>query len=262
MEKMKKGCLALCLVLLLVALVGCDATDYKKATELYESGKYAEAQAMFEELGDYEDSRTKAKDCQYMQAKALMDGGKYAEAQAIFEKLGDYKDSKTCIQDCKWYSFVAYVENNDLGEPATDKNVGEYRIECAGKTSLNIIWENEVSTDFMEAKTKDELKLTKSGTTVEVTKDLKMSVGSSKSYTECEYKLDISGYKKSNKLTWNQIKSGSNVYKNTNSWGSDTMTITVDAPEEVINPLLEYVQRVIKKSGLSITLGDLGFTSY
>ena len=41
-------------------LTGCDSSDYKKATELYESGNYDEAYEAFTELGDYKDSANMA----------------------------------------------------------------------------------------------------------------------------------------------------------------------------------------------------------
>ena len=53
MKKLLVLCLCLCLVF---SLSACKSNDYEKAKGLYDSGNYAEALPMFEELGDYEDS--------------------------------------------------------------------------------------------------------------------------------------------------------------------------------------------------------------
>lgn len=53
-EKWKKAA-ALCACITLF-LCGCDSGDYKKATEFYESGNYAEAMTLFDSIRDYKDS--------------------------------------------------------------------------------------------------------------------------------------------------------------------------------------------------------------
>lgn len=90
MKKLITGILALVMV---ISLTGCDSSNYKKATSLYEEGKYGEAAAMFAELGDYENSAEMVNVCKYTQAAKLLEAKEYEAAKAIFVELGDYADS-------------------------------------------------------------------------------------------------------------------------------------------------------------------------
>lgn len=76
-----------------VMLTGCNSSDYKKATDLYESGDYEEAYEVFTELGDYRDSADMAKASLYKKASALYENGSYKDACDVFAGLGDYEDS-------------------------------------------------------------------------------------------------------------------------------------------------------------------------
>lgn len=89
------------LMIILLAMVGCKNDDYKKAVSLFEYERYDEAQSIFEELGDYKDSRDYVKKCNYVKAQVLFTNEKYEEAQNAFEKLGDFQDSKEQISNCK-----------------------------------------------------------------------------------------------------------------------------------------------------------------
>lgn len=74
-------------------LTGCNGSDYKKAIELMESGKYAAASELFDSLGDYKESELLRNECDYQLAKAAYDKGNYETAQELFAALGDYDDS-------------------------------------------------------------------------------------------------------------------------------------------------------------------------
>lgn len=58
---MKRFIVLLSAMILCLTLAGCSGSQYKKATELYEQGNYAEAGEIFSKLGNYEDSADKAK---------------------------------------------------------------------------------------------------------------------------------------------------------------------------------------------------------
>lgn len=74
--------------------------NYNSAVSLMEDGKYEEAIAAFEAMGDYKDSTDKIKDAQYDKAIDLMKSGKYEEAIAAFEAMDGYKYSKAKINEC------------------------------------------------------------------------------------------------------------------------------------------------------------------
>ena len=92
--------LALCLVLL--ALTGCDSSDYKKAQELFEAGEYEAAEQLFDQLGDYEDSKDMVEKCKYSAACELKETGDYEDVAAAFEKLGDYEDAPALKLECEY----------------------------------------------------------------------------------------------------------------------------------------------------------------
>lgn len=60
---MKKTLSVILIVLIVLIFSGCDSSDYKKATELFEQGEYAQARDIFAELEDYEDSWEKVRQC-------------------------------------------------------------------------------------------------------------------------------------------------------------------------------------------------------
>ena len=106
---------------LLVTKVIIPGSVYKKAESLLASGRYGEASAAFEALGNYRDSRQRVQDCEiaekeaeieanYQAANKLVEEGKFEEAIAAFENLGDYKDSKDRITEVKYLSAIA-LEN-------------------------------------------------------------------------------------------------------------------------------------------------------
>ncbi|MBR3554130.1 MAG: hypothetical protein IKN72_12205 [Clostridia bacterium] len=100
---MKKRMIILAVFTIVLALVltGCGkGGNYKKATALYEEGKYQEAAEMFADLGDYEDSAEMAKKSQYEAAKALFASASYEDARNAFSQLGEYADSKAYLADC------------------------------------------------------------------------------------------------------------------------------------------------------------------
>lgn len=96
--------------------------DYEKASELMDSGNYAEAEKAFGALGGYNDSETMAKKCRnmidYEAAAALMKAGKLEEARAAFEALGGYSDSAEQAEECKnslaYGAAVALMDKGDL----------------------------------------------------------------------------------------------------------------------------------------------------
>ena len=86
---MKKMSFLVLLCALSVIFVGCKSNDYQKATELYDAGSYEEAEGIFDELGDYEDSEEMAVRCQYEQANALYEEEKYEKALSLYENIAD-----------------------------------------------------------------------------------------------------------------------------------------------------------------------------
>lgn len=112
MRKIVAMMLALTMALV---LGGCAGSDYKKALELFEQGQYEEAKSVFEELGDYRDSKEQVSNCKYNIAQGMFEQGQYEEAQTVFEELGEYQDSKEQVSKCKIKICEALIDKMGWG---------------------------------------------------------------------------------------------------------------------------------------------------
>ena len=89
---MKKVVALFLAVSMVFALCGCGDTskkDYDKAVSLFNDGSYSEAQAIFERLGDVEESKDYVRKCKANIANEYYDAGEFESALALYEELGD-----------------------------------------------------------------------------------------------------------------------------------------------------------------------------
>lgn len=110
---MKRFIVLLSAVILCLILAGCSGSQYKKATELYEQGNYAEAGEIFSKLGNYEDSADKANECKYQEASALLQNSDYDAAKELFSALGDYGDSADKVKFCDYKKAAKLLADDD-----------------------------------------------------------------------------------------------------------------------------------------------------
>ena len=104
---MKRMTVLFLFLVLAISLCGCSSTDYNKATELYNAEEYLEASTLFEQLGDYKDSKEMVKECNYLQAVSYYDNSQYDVAVGSFDQLEDYKDSAEYATDCHFLEDIA-----------------------------------------------------------------------------------------------------------------------------------------------------------
>ncbi len=104
-------------LLILAMLTGCDSSKYKEATELFNAGNYAEARAMFVELGDYEDSEVKVKECDYQMAEELLANKKFEEARELYLSLSDFQDCEEKAKECLYQLAMSKIYINDKSVP-------------------------------------------------------------------------------------------------------------------------------------------------
>lgn len=124
---MKKILVLLLVLVLAIALCACNSADYKKAVKAYAKEDYDTAREIFSELGNYEDSATMVKACDYEIACQLLDSGKQEEALALFEVLGNYKDSATKISACNYKTACQLLEAGQLQQALTlFEELGDY----------------------------------------------------------------------------------------------------------------------------------------
>ncbi len=89
---MKKVVALILALSMALALCGCGNStkkDYDKAVALFADGAYKDAQAIFEGLGDYEDSTDYVKKCKAFIANEYFDEGELESALAIYKEIGD-----------------------------------------------------------------------------------------------------------------------------------------------------------------------------
>ena len=73
---------------------------YSSANSAFDSGDYETAINMYEELGNYKESKNKLLESKYCFAKKFMEAKKYSELIEEFKKIEDYKDAKDLIVSC------------------------------------------------------------------------------------------------------------------------------------------------------------------
>ena len=110
---MKRFIVLFSAVILCLTLAGCSGSQYKKATELYEQGNYAEAGEIFSKLGNYEDSADKANECKYQEASAFLQNSDYDAAKELFSALGDYGDSADKVKFCDYKKAEKLLADDD-----------------------------------------------------------------------------------------------------------------------------------------------------
>ncbi len=98
------------------------AAKYAKALNLMAEGRFEEAIVIFENLGDYKDSKAKLEEAKALQemklryetALSLLSEHRYEEAAAAFSALGDYKDSPAKAAEAR--KKIGAASNPDKGD--------------------------------------------------------------------------------------------------------------------------------------------------
>ncbi len=102
-------------------------TQYTLAVELAESGSYAEAAAIFEALGPYNNSHSLATENRYQQALIAEASGDYDVAIELFESLNGYSGSHEHGRACRYAQAVGYQEAGDYATAASlYGEIGQY----------------------------------------------------------------------------------------------------------------------------------------
>lgn len=156
-KKGNKAKIIIPVVILIVAIIVVNAvrfvpgyiaeTRYNSALELLENKNYTEAIEIFTELGAYEDSQEKIKECKYQNALLLIDAEDYAGAKALLEELKGYNtDIETKIQICDYSIAKQYLEKGKYDKAqelfTALKDYGDSKDmikECSYRKALSLI---------------------------------------------------------------------------------------------------------------------------
>ena len=88
--------------------------DYTQAKSLLCNGEYADSISILKKLGDFNDSATlleSAMQSVYSEAMSDLGSGDYKSAETLFVKLGDYKDSADIVSEYNSYNSVSSGED-------------------------------------------------------------------------------------------------------------------------------------------------------
>lgn len=88
---------------------------YNRAVESLESGKYAEALAVFESLGDYEDSSARIPEAQMGIADAAYEAGDYTTAIETYQLVGT-SEAQTQIKACNYQMMLKAIAAENWNE--------------------------------------------------------------------------------------------------------------------------------------------------
>ena len=122
-------------------------TKYNSAVELQENKNYSEAIIKYEELGDYEDTQERIKECKYQNALLLIEAEDFSGAKGLLNELKGYNtDIETKLQICDYSIAKKYLEKGtyDKAEELF-KSLGDYGdskemiTECSYRKALSLI---------------------------------------------------------------------------------------------------------------------------
>lgn len=105
---------------------------YRGAVGDMEAGRYAQAQAVFAQMGDYAGSAAYVDRCLYLGAKAdLTDAADEATllaARDVFTALGDYEDAPALLQEADWLRARLLLQGGDTASAsALYAALGDYK---------------------------------------------------------------------------------------------------------------------------------------
>ena len=120
----KKAVIVSLAIVALVAAVGLfvwfqwlgPSIQYHQAVSMLDNGEYDEAQRLFSELGDYQNSPVLETNARYLKACDLIREKDYVQAESIFRELGDYKDSANRAEDCVYQNALVLLEQGKFEE--------------------------------------------------------------------------------------------------------------------------------------------------
>lgn len=93
---------------------------YKKGSEAFASGQYADAVELFASINGYKDSSERVQESQYHQAVELLNSGDYNGAAILFSAIPDYSDASTQYQECIYQRATDYMSSGDYDDAFTE----------------------------------------------------------------------------------------------------------------------------------------------
>lgn len=293
-----KRILSCVLVLALaVCMAGCSLQDYQQAAKLYQAGEFAQAQVIYESLGDFADSadmaRISAQKASYQLAGEQLAAGAYEQAAELYDSLGMYSDSPLRAAEARYTGGSVSLENGDyaravalldqLGgykDSADLANLARWRWLGEGRYTKILEAEgNRYAAVSLESAGEETLRilLQKKGQILSLPYEMDFVMTWSRNDPEAEYTLD---YTSTNISTIQESATGVVVLRAFSEGLPVTtfsQTITDAAGEvttsdqtadalmmkavmaEAVADVTENLPLLLEKSGTQVTVEDLGF---
>ena len=89
---------------------------YQRADKLLQTKKYDESAALFGQIPDYSNARIRQQEALFEKGKALKSQGMYAEAKAIFDDLKGYAGADTEAIDCVYKPGITALNNKEYDQ--------------------------------------------------------------------------------------------------------------------------------------------------
>lgn len=114
------------LLAVMLVLTGCDSSDYKKAINLYNNGKFDEAIAILVELGDYSDSNAVLTDCYMKKCDISIKEHDYSSAVALLRECETIAQDSAEISSAFYSLVLDYVQykGSMLSSKMVDEDIG------------------------------------------------------------------------------------------------------------------------------------------
>lgn len=281
---MKKLIMFIMTLVMCLSLCACEkADDYEVAVALMDAGKYEEAMSAFEQLGEYEDSAVKAKECEaaaaWENAVALFEDDDYVGAWELFKNMEDSEkteESDRYIMECAWGMLREYLEEegplkvkDTQYDVENDTQVESIcQIEKQGKRVIATIQSTEIvsypivnvtyttvtdtTVSFDGKETQPELK-------AEAKHTMKGKNGASTFRNVGTCLWDIASYEADTPVKWTEY-----IHIGTDGEMDDTRSAPafdsrVTMQRTIIAASLE---QLIEDADCGVSMADLGFTNY
>lgn len=243
--------------------------SYMLAQQEMSQGNYAEAMAIFENLGDYEDSISIQKQCAFDYGKALFDACDFANAREQFKKADQTDEVEKYLRVSAWEMLRTYVENSG---PITKKDESTELIDSKKEVEDYTLTSRQGILTILAEKS-DKSNRTSYGFYLRIENSINTTFSYDAKSDRIELKSEFVHIQENNV----GVSEASDHYKGSATWNIHDFYAEGDAKafvqnvdgELIYNYLLPqqtgtvvFLQEELPKTGLGITIKDLGFVNF
>lgn len=243
--------------------------NYMLAQQEMSQGNYAEAMAIFENLGDYEDSISIQKQCAFDYGKALFDACDFANAREQFKKADQTDEVEKYLRVSAWEMLRTYVENSG---PITKKDESTELIDSKKEAEDYTLTSRQGILTILAEKS-DKSNRTSYGFYLRIENSINTTFSYDTKSDHIELKSEYVHIQENNV----GASQASDYYKGSATWNIHDFYAEGDAKAFIQNVdgklnydyllsqqtgTVVFLQEELPKTGLGITIKDLGFVNF